>query len=110
MAGDPESTRIWIGNFLLEGISRGDTEQLPDCDRRQTHFSAFRSSAERPDSIRVLSERREAFFQRIVRICQSQCHWVVPGALRKADRELDYTAPISEASDSGGSLMAVIRK
>jgi hypothetical protein len=28
-----------------------------------------------------------------------------PGALRKADRELDYTAPISEASD--GSLMEV---
>src|SRR6267143_491975 len=26
MAGDPGSTRIWIGNFLLEGISRGDTE------------------------------------------------------------------------------------
>jgi hypothetical protein len=36
---------------------------------------------------------------------QSECHWVVPGARRKADRELDYTAPISEVSD--GSLMEV---
>jgi len=36
---------------------------------------------------------------------QSECHWVVPSALRKADRESDYTAPISEASD--GTLMEV---
>jgi len=26
MVGDPGSTRIWIGNVRLEGISRGDTE------------------------------------------------------------------------------------
>jgi hypothetical protein len=32
MARDPGSTRIWIGNFRLEGISRGDTEHSSYAD------------------------------------------------------------------------------
>jgi len=57
---------------------------------------------------RVLNGRREGVLPANREDRQSECHWVVPGALRKADRESDYTALISEASY--GSLMAVGRK
>jgi len=49
--------------WQLDGFARREDLQTQNLrkkwDKDKTHFSAFRSSAEPPDSIKVLNERRE---------------------------------------------------
>jgi hypothetical protein len=84
-------------NRLLDGKICKPKNLRKEWDKDKLASVCFACVVSGPKDKAVLSANREDH--------QSGCHWVIPSVLRKADRESDYTAPISEATD--GSLMAV---